>query len=160
MTLQSIEKLRESLKDCTSEAGIEPNRFDTYWITARACDMLIDEVEAEIAEKYIELPVDSDGVLIRIGDTVRELDDCVPMKVMSLTFYEDCVDVNACGMNPNLLRHVNPRTLEDVLRDFAHKAVRIGMKGGVPSDVELYADEDAVAECAVEIRDLLGGDGR
>lgn len=60
--MESIEKLRESLKDCTSEAGVEPNRFDTYWITARACDMLIDEIEAEIAEKYMKLPVDADGV--------------------------------------------------------------------------------------------------
>ena len=51
-----------------------------------------------------------------------------------------------------------PRTLEGVLHDFAHKAVRIGMKGGVPSDVELYADKDAVAEYASEIRELLRSD--
>lgn len=135
MTLESIERLRESLNDCTTEAGVEPNRFDTYWITARACDILIDEIEREIAEKYIELPVDADGVLIRIGDTVRELDDCVPMKVMSLTFYEDCVDVNACGMNPNLLRHVKPRTVEDVLRDFLDEKVYTS------KTYERYADE-------------------
>ena len=85
-------------------------------IRRKVC-MALDGIEREIAEKYMELPVDADGVLIRIGDTVSEVGDCVPMKVMSLTFYEDCVDVNACGMNPKLLVHVKPRTVEDVLRD-------------------------------------------
>ena len=150
MTLESIERLRESLNDCTTEAGVEPNRFDTYWITARACDILIDEIEREIAEKYIELPVDADGVLIRIGDTVRELDDCVPMKVMSLTFYEDCVDVNACGMNPNLLRHVKPRTVEDVLRDCCNE-----WNEHCGDDWE----SGVYAKYADELRELLGGDG-
>jgi len=96
---------------------------------------IADEIEREIAEKYMELPVDADGVPIRIGDTVRELDDCVPMKVMSLTFYEDCVDVNAYGMNPNLLLHVKPRTVEDVLRDF------LDVKVYTSKTYERYADE-------------------
>ena len=69
--MESIEKLRESLKDCTSKAGIEPNQFDTYWITARACDMLIDEIEREIAVKYMELPLDADGVPIKLGDRIK-----------------------------------------------------------------------------------------
>lgn len=108
--LESIEKLREKIQ-------LDVNN---PWSDLKG-DLLAmcDKVEREIAERYMELPVDADGVLIRLGDTLREVDDSVPMKVTSLTFYEDCVDVNACGMNPNLLRHVKPRTIEDALREFA-----------------------------------------
>ena len=155
--MESIEKLRESLKDCTRETGVEPNQFGTYWITARACDMLIDEIEAEIESRYMLLPVDADGVPIRIGDTVREMDDCVPMKVMSLTFYEDCVDVNACGMNPKLLFHVNPRTIEDILADFA-KDVNASKFDFLSADGQQAYKKRllaAINETADEIRELI-----
>lgn len=66
--MKSIDKLRESLKDCTKEAGVEPDKFDTYWITADACDHLIDEIEAEITDNYMRLPVDADDVPIHVGD--------------------------------------------------------------------------------------------
>lgn len=56
--MESIEKLRESLKDCTNVAGVEPNQFDTYWITAKDCDKLIDEIEDEI-EQLEELAIDN-----------------------------------------------------------------------------------------------------
>lgn len=104
MTVESIDKLREYGHDCCA-------RIDD------AIHGYADAIEAEISERYMPLPLDADGVPIRIGDTVREFDDRVPMKVASLTFYEDCVDVNTCGMNPNLLYHVKPRTIEDVLGD-------------------------------------------
>ncbi len=29
--MKSIEELRKVLKSCTNEAGIEPDKFDTYW---------------------------------------------------------------------------------------------------------------------------------
>lgn len=153
--MESIEKLRESshLDDSkwtleTGEVihvyGSEPNDPNAVnW--GEQWRKIADEIEAEIAERYIELPCDADGVPIRIGDTVREMDDCVPMKVMSLTFYEDCVDVNACGMNPKLLFHVKPRTIEDVLADFASK------QHGITKE-----ENDAlIAECAEEIRELM-----
>ena len=54
--MKSIEELRKVLKSCTNEAGIEPNKFDTYWITADACDHLIDEIEAEIERDYMPKP--------------------------------------------------------------------------------------------------------
>ena len=137
--IESIEKLRTSARNMAKGRNLEKHED---------CNLLLiiaDEIEAEIAERYIELPCDADGVPIRIGDTVREMDDCVPMKVMSLTFYEDCVDVNACGMNPKLLFHVNPRTIEDVLADFASK------QHGITKE-----ENDAlIAECAAEIRGLM-----
>lgn len=125
---------------------------------ARGIDSIAEDIEAEISERYIPLPLDADGVKIRIGDTVRELDDRVPMKVTSLTFYEDCVDVNTCGMNPNLLYHVKPRTIEDVLREFVNHVVTFkGSREGIPIvgiDDSLW--RDYYAECADELRDLMG----
>ena len=108
-----------------------------------------DEIEAEIAERFMELPVDADGVPIRIGDTVCEVDVRVPIKVMSLTFYDDCVDVNVCGMNPNLLRHVKPRTLEDVLEDCINEFSKRCTEGK-------YDTRPTVAKYADEIRELMG----
>ena len=113
---------------------------------------IADRIKAEIAERFMELPVDADGVPIRIGDTVHEVDVRVPIEVMSLTFYEDCVDVNVCGMNPNLLRHVKPRTLESILCDaFADVSC---MGDGIVRTFK--PDEPYVAELAAEIRELLG----
>ena len=113
---------------------------------------IADEIEREVAERYMELPLDADGVPIRIGDTVCEVDVRMPIKVMSLTFYEDCVDVNVCGMNPNLLRHVKPRTLESILCDaFANVSC---MGDGIVRTFK--PDEPYLAEIAAEIRELLG----
>lgn len=135
--IESIGKLRELLKGCGCSDKC-------YSCGINYHGGIADEIEAEIAERYMLLPCDADGVPIRIGDTVREIIDCVPMKVMSLTFYEDCVDVNACGMNPKLLFHVNPRTIEDVLRDLVDGI------GSVDFDALT-----AIGKAADEIRELM-----
>ena len=105
--IKALEDMRNTVKTIAADC-------DEGWILG-----CLDAIEAEIAERFMELPVDADGVPIRIGDTVCEVDVRVPIEVMSLTFYEDCVDVNVCGMNPNMLRHVKPRTLEDVMSEYA-----------------------------------------
>lgn len=132
--LESIEKLRKY-----AEVHWEP------WDAARErLNESLDKIEQEIAERYIELPVDADGVPIRLGDTVREVDDRVPMEVMSLTFYEDCVDVNACGMNPNLLRHVKYLTIEDAISDAIRDYATTDM-----------SREEIAAKYAEEIRGMM-----
>lgn len=155
--MESIEKLRKSLKACTSKAGVEPNQFDTYWITAKACDMLIDKVEAEIAERYMKLPCDCDGVPIHVGDYLKL--GRTRGRVIALTYcpcnelpWEWQCDSDSDWYNTAFTRHAEPRTVEDVLADFArdltsdrtdsyeHRIERLGTK---------YADE---------LRELLGGD--
>lgn len=146
--MESIEKLRESLKDCAREAGVEPNRFDTYWITARACDMLIDEIEAEIAEKYMELPVDADGVPIRCGDEVTA-DTLGNGRWSVFAVASDYwVDVDGYTHKPCATHHVNPRTIEDVLIDMLEAAVGYS---DAHTDVSLVA----VEKCADELRELM-----
>lgn len=152
--IESIEKLRKSLKVCTSKAGIEPNRFDTYWITTRACDMLIDEIEREISERYMEVPVDADGVPIRMYDCISE-EEFAPSggHVVGFKLYEGQPDwlVN-CGawVFARKCRHVKPRTLEDVLREMLDRnSDGVGLR-------EFNRDFNALVEhYATEIRELM-----
>ena len=121
--MESIEKLRESLKDCINEAGIETNRFDTYWITARACDMLIDEIEREVAERYMLLPCDADGVPIHVGDEMTYHGDIfkvcavAPAKIYRWATVKLGEPQVTYSYNPKECKHYKPRTLEDVLRE-------------------------------------------
>lgn len=116
--IESIEKLRESLKDCAREAGVEPNRFDTYWITARACDMLIDEIEAEIESRYMELPCDADGVPIHPGNRV-ELDGKggeVWLVGTTDVMCNDGMSYRAVAVN-----HAKPDPLKELLSELANE---------------------------------------
>lgn len=148
MTIDSVDKLREALGDCITEAG-HKDKFDTYWITKDAADKLIDEIEAEIAERYMELPVDADGVPIRAGDKLEHASG-------GWTFTADSLEIDRWGAHVRAngqsrvqcanCRHVKPRTLTDVLADFA-------------ADVENDSNTiETARKYAEEIRELLGGD--
>ena len=138
--IKTLEDMRNTVKTIAADC-------DEGWILG-----CLDAIEAEIAERFMELPLDADGVPIRIGDTVCEVDVRVPIEVMSLTFYKDCVDVNVCGMNPNMLRHVKPRTLESILCDALADVSCMG--DGIVRTFK--ADEPYVVGLAAEIRELRG----
>lgn len=143
MALKSIEKLRNALKDCTSKAGVEPNEFDTYWITASACDMLIDGIEAEIAERYMLLPVDADGEPIHVGD---ELENNYVVDYVSSHWV---LAIGRGAKHTGSCHHVKQRTLENIVAD----AIQYGHNGITGDRIE-----GKVAEFCAEIRELLGGD--
>ena len=157
--MESIDKLRTSLKACTKEAGVV-EKFDTYWITADACDHLIDEIEAEIERDYMRLPVDANNEPIHVGDSMAwGSDELEVLAVGNETFCfeykterngESFFEYNvvcSCGYT-----HFKPRTLEDVLRDVWKEALDYAK-----SDMWRNPDE-VFAERADEIRELLGGD--
>lgn len=140
--LESIGKLREW-----------SHRYDNAWSPlslacygdnyGEAIRSMIDAIEAEIAERFIELPVDADGDPIRPGDLIEfgGKGECLSVTHVGWTERKDptiayrrpngTIDCSCIGTE---CRHVKPRTLEDVLRDFVHKSVRIGMVGGIPAD--------------------------
>lgn len=57
--MESIEKLRKKLA----------MSMDTWFKRDLVC--IADEIEAEIAERYMELPLDADGVPIHVGDKMQ-----------------------------------------------------------------------------------------
>ena len=166
--MKSVDKLR----DCT-------------WIGSGKVNEYLDEVEAEIAEAeafckrveeavrnndeldvfgvaYMPLPVDADGVPVRIGDVMefaydppqdQPIFEVSGFGAKGALFYVPKGEIRARKTTTaSVVRHVKPRTLEDVLREFAEDAVCCNQFGS------LYADEKRIAECAAEIRELLGGD--
>ena len=115
-----------------------------------------DAIQAEVDSRFMELPVDADGVPIRVGDMIEYEgdEDTYRLHARGVYVYEDG---HVAVMNERLgiwyqenCRHVKPRTLEDVLREFAENAVCCNQFGS------LYANEDAIAKSAAEIRELLG----
>lgn len=147
--IESIGKLRDSIAAYAAEC-------DEGWLLS-----LVDEIEREIAEKFMELPVDADGVPIRVGDVlqygdyssgiVKALNGCM---VIAMHVDDDNLNYAKYGMlwDAEGCRHVKPRTIEDVLREFAEKAVCGNQYGS------LYADEEEIAKYADELRVMMGVD--
>lgn len=132
--MKSVDKLR----DCT-------------WIGSGKVNEYLDEIEREIAERYMALPVDADGVPIRAGDKLEYASG-------GWTFTADSLEIDRWGAHVRSngqsrvqcanCRHVKPRTIEDILASFLT---------AVGDDDPHYYDEQ-IAEYAGEIRELMGGD--
>lgn len=165
-------------QDCThyeNATGYDPRDDETYYLmkckrTGYVTDDLepcdewegdpermeerISELRRELDsydQTHMRLPLDADGVPIRIGDMLTENGDPCKFEVMSLTYYEDCVDVNACGSNPKLCHHVKPRTIEDVLGDAVGELFNANISTGSTEW------DEVIAKYADELREM-GGD--
>ena len=133
-TMESIEKLREYAEQCCPEY----EDYDSRMMK------IADAIEAEIAERYMELPVDADGVPWHIGDAIK---DHGKLHRMSLDKYGWAFE-GSTAIDPRLHRHVNPRTIEDVLKAFFHDAL----------DADTFCTvrlDDVLAKYADEIRELM-----
>ena len=130
---------------------------------AKQLHLMASEIEAEIAERYMELPVDADGVPIRPDDLMactafdtNDFDGKEHVMAVGNGFW---VDKDGCTHIPSETHHVKPRTLEDVLEDYVveyqtrHARSEFGAEHFDHVDVH-----EMVKRCADEIRELLGGD--
>lgn len=168
--IESIEKLRDwshrydnswiqrdgSIMFCTSNSQFAGDG-ENYGESIRS---MIDEIEAEIAERYIELPVDADGETIHVGDTVYsdfhdEWRDGVTVYEIAFTDGDGTRVYTADGkwVKVNRCSHVKPRTIEDVLENFAHNYNSIS---GKPDEDELWVK--LLADTSAELREMMGGD--
>jgi len=104
--MESIDKLREYGHDCCA-------RVDD------AIHDYCDEIEREIAERYMELPVDADGVPCELGDTVKSCGKEYEVWGVDSTHLYVCEDYRNPGslfmLPSSTCHHVKPRTIEDVL---------------------------------------------
>ena len=113
--MESIGKLREFAEKAV---------YADNYIVGSTYDLnrIADEIEREISERYTLLPVDADGVPIRVGDVVQGLGDGGPVQHLELW---DGSWVVVFEYSPGQftryssdgVHHVKPRTVEDVLRD-------------------------------------------
>lgn len=118
---------------------------------------IADEIEAEIAERFMELPVDADGVPIRVGDELEchanGYDGTFTVFAINNSVAVGNHDIEWIRRNPDkwfhvasFCTHVKPRTLEDVLADYASK------QHGITTEEH----DELIAKYAAEIRELLG----
>lgn len=147
--MESIEKLREWVKSLYT-----PNSGK---LKVEGLD-IADEIEAEIESRYMELPVDADGVPIHVGDYLESeeydgrlfpcrglnVEVCKSGKRWTVCMSYDSYSGTSEYTSARRCRHVKPRTIEDVLRDLVD---------GIGS-VEFDA-LTAIGEAADEIRELM-----
>lgn len=152
--MESVEKLRELAADINGTeiiAHIDLGSrlaFHSEWLDSwhKAFDAACDEIEREIAERYMELPLDADGVPIHVGDEM-ELDNerfvvcaVAPGRVHRWDIHNiGELDRGTVAYPPGSLHHFKQRTIEDVLQC---------------AGVSVAAIEDVAAE----IRELFGVD--
>lgn len=86
-------------------------------------DEIADEIEREVAERYMLLPVDADGVPIHLGDRLWVVNG-YPFYVHSIVVEKDeaFVKTNTNSVNfvtykTDKCHHVELHTIEDVLRE-------------------------------------------
>ena len=167
MTLESIEKLRELAADMNAGEIVDHMKlypscvFDGQWLDSWHVefDRLLSEIQAEIDSRFMELPVDADGVPIHCGE---ELETAYGAKVI-VEYVGECeIRVYRDGEHYRIsqdeyvytCRHVKPRTVEDVLEEALNKAASIDRYEGYwPSAADIT---NIVNEYAAELR--MAGD--
>lgn len=153
--IKALEELREQLDVCKMH-GRRP--------TIAYMTDIANEIEAEIAERFMELPVDADSVPIHMGETVygKYLEGNPEFTVRGFSFDLEYRQWNvqvgdAAWTSANLLSHVKPRTLEDVLNDRINDVLSV-MTSGIGIALETALNDSFGEECADEIRELMGGE--
>ena len=112
--------------------------------------MFADEIEREISERYMLLPVDADGVPIRVGDELfnkNKPTDAYKVTAIAdngyIRIYHDTAHIHS-----SQCRHVKPDTLKELLEEFTDALNSPAEDDG----------RDLCAEYAERIRELVGGD--
>ena len=151
--LEAVKKLREFMSDQFVENG-------KTWSKGAE---IINEIEDEIAANYIRLPCDTDGIPWTletesfVDDTGRkvkfsglQVDREWRWKILHIYVQHD----------PSLCHHVKPRTLEDILEEYAnehYKLVRDGLGSIATLKMKKAADEIRELCCQNEDKKPLQG---
>lgn len=126
--IECVEKLRKLCQEYGDEL-----------ITIRPFNILqmLEAIEAEVAERYIELPVDADGVPVKLGD-ILYADDTDRFAVHEIIYYKgERYTINGYWLELFEFHHVKPRAVEDVLRELRDES----RQDQRDFDLSAYADE-------------------
>lgn len=160
--IKALEKLRECANH--ESAGFFVNLEQAFGLSRYKCgdstvkpnggmilNAIADEIEAEISDRYMLLPMDTDGVPIRVGDICKMNDERFEVRQLRTDGdYWWAVDRLGEFYMAKFCRHVKSRTLEDIVQDAIQYGFSYGKAGmDVSEQRDKYADE---------IRELLGGD--
>lgn len=132
-------------------AMVDPRIFDDG--DCARLRKIAHDIEDEIEEFYMPLPLDAEGVPIRVGDIVEKNGHAGNVWLIGINEFM-CTDRRCYSMKD--CTHLKPRTLADVLRDFASdyrntlSRFDAGESSG-PSPCEL------IEKYAYEIRELMEG---
>lgn len=130
--LESIKKLRKKLEEDTAGDFVFTTCPEQHGFRAGATienyEAIADEIEREVAERFMELPLDADGVPIRVGDVMEfsafEIEKPVTRMVDGIgqgVFFAWCGERGYQQHEAKSYRHYHTPTVEDVLREFAEK---------------------------------------
>ena len=164
--MESIKRLRELAADINSTEIIDHldvvGKFMLHadWLDSwhKAFDNACKAIEDEIAEKYMRLPVDADGIPIHcceriVSETGREGD------VWLIGVFDLMTSDHVCHDHTKV-HHCKPRTLEDVLEEFGTKYIQAVE---TPEPIVGFGNEiigeedprDVIAKYADEIREMV-----
>lgn len=154
--MESIDKLRNA-----GERIEEDFRYGKNVLSAiNVCNAIADEIEREIAEKYMELPVDADGVPIHEGDVIQFVNEQggtgAHVEVDAVSKYYAYYGEGKHFYKASMCRHVKPDPLKELLSELANDVCEASCTCQTTwSDSGLDGIEERYAE---RIRELLGGD--
>lgn len=122
--MKSIDELRKTADECTTMAGVE-NKFETVWITKEPFMKMLDAIEHEVEERYVEGPTDKNGDRITYDTMIHQWGalEYIACEVHTDGTHEWFVrghDISAPLLKANDVEVYKPPTVEDVLRDFAY----------------------------------------
>ena len=140
--LESIAKLRGLPFHGTNGSG------NCVTASKETINSIADEIEHEVAERFMELPVDADGVPIRVGDRLHGVYET--FEVCAVSKHYAYWEYGRHWDKASECRHVEPRTLEDVLDEYYDK------RGWDECDNCALDAEKLTTEFADEIRAMFG----
>ena len=151
--MESIDKLRE----CVDKQREEYNNHNVSFVWQLST--IADEIEAEIADRFIELPTDADG-----APWTFETESFVDDTGIEVVFSGLKVDhkgrwkilSNCVWHDPSLCSHVKPRTLEDVLIEYRLEAYNLYADQELTGEERVDEFQKLDAEYDSKIRELLG----
>ena len=174
--LESVKRLLEFVGDMNAteindhikarpDGFVVSFRIDNDWLGGwnRAVLATVEKIEQEVAERYMELPLDADGVPIRVGDVMEfsafEIEKPVTRMVDGIgqgVFFAWCGERGYQQHEAKRYRHHHAPTVEDVLLE-ACKAYHSLLIEGM-SDVahDMPAPSEIIAEYAAKL--TLRGD--
>lgn len=122
---------------------------------------LCDKVEREIAERYMELPLDADGTPIHVGDKMQyhggepfTVCAVAPGVIHTWVAVKLGERMTTYDYKPSQCTHYKPRTIEDVLREYALEMNLTYETGEIGGEERAEALDDLTAKYAKELRGM------